>query len=103
MIKFSKLLDDLLLNSSKKKKIKILKDYFNSLETNEKELALSILSKNFSTKLIKANDIKIMIKRKISEDSELLEDLKRLDKVTSCTPIELRNRQREKQATLSCC
>ena len=68
MIKFSKLLDDLLLNSSKKKKIKILKDYFNSLETNEKELALSILSKNFSTKLIKANDIKIMIKRKISED-----------------------------------
>ena len=68
MIKFSKLLDDLLLNSSKKKKIKILKDYFNSLETNEKELALSILSKNFSTKLIKTNDIKIMIKRKISED-----------------------------------
>ena len=68
MIKFSKLLDDLLLNSSKKKKIKILKDYFNSLETNEKELALSILSQNFSTKLIKANDIKIMIKRKISED-----------------------------------
>ena len=64
MIKFSKLLDDLLLNSSKKKKIKILKDYFNSLETKEKELALSILSQNFSTKLIKANDIKIMIKRK---------------------------------------
>ena len=26
------------------------------------------MSKNFSTKLIKANDIKIMIKRKISED-----------------------------------
>ena len=47
MIKFSKLLDDLLLNSSKKKKIKILIDYFNSLETIEKELALSILSKNF--------------------------------------------------------
>ena len=66
MIKFSKLLDDLLLNPSKKKKIKILKVYFNSLEINEKELALSILSKNFSTKLIKANDIKIMIKRKIS-------------------------------------
>ena len=57
MIKFSKLLDDLLLNSSKKKKIKILKDYFNSLETNEKELALSILSQNFSTKLIKANAV----------------------------------------------
>ena len=68
MIKFSKLLDDLLLNSSKKKKIKILIDYFNSLETIEKELALSILSKKFSTKLIKANDIKIMIKRKVSED-----------------------------------
>ena len=68
MIKFSKLLDDLLLNPSKKKKIQLLIDYFNSLETIEKELALSILSKNFSTKLIKANDIKIMIKRKVSED-----------------------------------
>ena len=68
MIKFSKLLDDLLLKSSKKKKIKILNNYFNSLETTEKELALSILSKNFSTKFIKANDIKKMIKRKISDE-----------------------------------
>ena len=68
MIKFSKLLDDLLLNPSKRKKIKLLIDYFNSLEKIEKELALSILSKKFSTKLIKANDLKIMIKRKVSED-----------------------------------
>ena len=49
------------------------------------------------------NTLMKWIERKISEDSELLEDLKRLEKVTSCTPIELRNRQREKQATLSCC
>ncbi len=68
MIKFSKLLDDLLLNPSKKKKIKILINYFSSLEKTEKEFALSILSKNFSIKLIKPNDIKIMIKRKISEE-----------------------------------
>ena len=49
------------------------------------------------------NTLMKWIERKISEDSELLEDLKRLEKVTSCTPIELRNLQREKQATLSCC
>ena len=68
MIKFSKFLDDLLLNPSTKKKIKIIIDYFISLETTEKELALSILSKNFSTRFVKPNDIKAMIKRKISDE-----------------------------------
>ena len=68
MIKFSKFLDDLLLNPSTKKKIKIIIDYFISLETTEKELALSILSKNFSTRFVKPNDIKVMIKRKISDE-----------------------------------
>tara|TARA_A200000113_G_scaffold140438_1_gene126172 strand:- start:1677 stop:1964 length:288 start_codon:yes stop_codon:yes gene_type:complete len=36
------------------------------------------------------------IERKISEDSELLKDLKRLDKVTSCTPIELKESSERK-------
>ena len=49
------------------------------------------------------NTLMKWIERKISDDLELLEDLKRLEKVTSCTPIELRNRQRQKQVTLSCC
>ena len=68
MIKFSKLLDDLLINPSIKKKIKIIVHYFNSLEIAEKELALSILTKNFSTRFVKPNDIKMMIKRKVSDE-----------------------------------
>ena len=68
MIKFSKFLDDLLLNPSTKKKIKIIVQYFNSLEITEKEIALSILSKNFSTRFVKPNDIKVMIKGKVPDE-----------------------------------
>ena len=68
MIKFSNLLDSLLLNSSKKKKIKILSDYFNSQTQKNKIWALSILSNSFASKLIKVRDIKELIKEKIDEE-----------------------------------
>ena len=68
MIKFSNLLDDLLLSPSKKKKVKILVNYFNSLDIDEKAWAFSILTGKFSNKYIKAMDIKNMIKDKISND-----------------------------------
>ena len=58
---------------------------------------------HYSLKDEDLNTLMKWIERKISDDLELLEDLKRLEKVTSCTPIELRNRQRQKQVTLSCC
>ena len=64
MIKFSNLLDSLLLNSSKKKKIKILSDYFNSQTQKNKIWALSILSNSFASQLIKVRDIKELIKKK---------------------------------------
>ena len=68
MIKFSNLLDDLLLSPSKKTKVKILVNYFNSLDIDEKAWAFSILTGKFSNKYIKAMDIKNMIKDKISND-----------------------------------
>ena len=68
MIKFSNLLDSLLLNSSKKKKIKILSDYFNSQTQKNKIWALSILSNSSASKLIKVRDIKELIKKKIDEE-----------------------------------
>ena len=64
MIEFSNLLDNLLLNSSKKKKIKILSNYFNSQSQKNKIWALSILSKSFATKLIKVREIKELLKKK---------------------------------------
>ena len=65
MIEFSNLLDNLLLNSSKKNQdfIKLL--YF-SVSKN-KIWALSILSKSFATKLIKVREIKELLK-KVDED-----------------------------------
>ena len=63
MIEFSNLLDNLLLNPSKKKKIKILSDYFNSQSHKNKIWALSILSNCFVSKLIKVRDIKELLKK----------------------------------------
>ena len=68
MIDFSNLLDGLLLNSSKKKKIKILSNYFQSQPHENKIWALSILSKSFINKLIKVKDIKNLLKEKIDEE-----------------------------------
>ena len=68
MIKFSNLLDNLLLNPSRKKKIKILLDYFHDLDNEEKGYAFSVLSGKFSVKFIKAKDIKQMIKAKVSDE-----------------------------------
>ena len=63
MIDFSNLLDNLLLNSSKKKKIDFLSNYFQS-QTQKKIWALSILSKSFVNKLVKVKDIKELLKEK---------------------------------------
>jgi DNA ligase-1 len=68
MINFSSLLDNLLLNSSKKKKIEILVRYFQSEPLINKKWALSILDNSFSSNLIKANDIKKMIMNKVEDD-----------------------------------
>ena len=68
MINFSSLLDNLLLNSSKKKKIEILVRYFQSEPLINKKWALLILDNSFSSNLIKANDIKKMIMNKVEDD-----------------------------------
>ena len=68
MIDFSNLLDNLLLNSSKKKKIDFLSDYFQSQTQQNKIWALSILSKSFVNKLVKVKDIKELLKGKVDED-----------------------------------
>ena len=68
MIEFSCLLDELLLNSSKKKKIKILKSYFKKLSNENKGWVVAILSGYKPTNAIKARDIKDLIKKKISDD-----------------------------------
>ena len=62
MIKFSNLLDDLLLSPSKKKKVKILVNYFNSLDINEKAWAFSILTGKFSNKYIYQKKISLPVK-----------------------------------------
>ena len=64
MIEFSCLLDELLLNSSKKKKIKILKSYFKKLSNENKGWVVAILSGYKPTNAIKARDIKDLIKKK---------------------------------------
>ena len=68
MINFSNLLDNLLLNNSKKKKVEILTKYFESESLINKKWALSILDNSFSSNLIKVNDVKKMIKNKVEDD-----------------------------------
>ena len=67
MIEFSNLLDNLLLNSSKKKNQDFIKLFYFSVSKN-KIWALSILSKSFATKLIKVREIKELLKKKVDED-----------------------------------
>ena len=68
MIRFSNLLDSLLLTPSKKKKIEIIVNYFKSSSINEKGWAFSILTRKFTTKYIKYSDLKKMIKNKTSDE-----------------------------------
>ncbi len=68
MIEFSHLLDELLLNSSKKKKIKILTTYFKKLSNENRGWVIAILSGYTPINTIKATDIKELIKKKISDD-----------------------------------
>ena len=68
MIEFSNLLDTLLLNSSKNKKIEVLTNYFNTQPQINKIWALSILSKSFASKFIKVKDVKELLKEKVDED-----------------------------------
>ena len=68
MFDFSNLLYNLLLNSSKKKKIDFLSNYFQSQTQENKIRALSILSKSFVNKLVKVKDIKELLKGKVDED-----------------------------------
>ena len=64
MIEFSNLLDNLLLNSSKKKKSRFYQIILISQSQKNKIWALSILSKSFATKLIKVREIKELLKKK---------------------------------------
>ena len=67
MIEFSCLLDELLLNSSKKEN-KNFKSYFKKLSNENKGWVVAILSGYKPTNAIKARDIKDLIKKKISDD-----------------------------------
>ena len=67
MIEFSCLLDELLLNSSKKEN-KNFKKLFQKLSNENKGWVVAILSGYKPTNAIKARDIKDLIKKKISDD-----------------------------------
>ena len=68
MNNFSQLLDNLLLNSSRNKKINLLYDFFKNSNRKNKGWALSILTNSIKEKSLKVNDIKNLIKKKIAPE-----------------------------------
>ena len=71
MNNLSILLDNLLLNSSKKIKIRLLNEYFEQANSNDRGWTLSIITNSIKKKNIHLNDLKNLIKNKIP--SELFE------------------------------
>ncbi|MEL0125422.1 MAG: hypothetical protein VW827_07160, partial [Alphaproteobacteria bacterium] len=65
MNNLSILLDKLLLNSSKKIKIKLLNEYFEQANSNDRGWTLSIITNSIKKKNIHLNDLKNLIKNKI--------------------------------------
>lgn len=68
MNNLSTLLDKLLLNSSKKIKIKLLHEYFEQANSNDRGWTLSIITNSIKKKNIHLNDLKNLIKNKISPE-----------------------------------
>ena len=68
MNNLSILLDNLLINSSKKIKIKLLNEYFEQANYNDRGWALSIITNSIKKKNIHLNDLKNLIKNKISPE-----------------------------------
>ena len=65
---FSILLFDLLLSSSKTKKINLLNNFFSSSAITEKGWAFCILSNRFEKKFINAKDLKEALRNPIGKD-----------------------------------
>ena len=68
MNNLSILLDKLLLNSSKKIKIRLLNEYFEQANSNDRGWTLSIITNSIKKKNIHLNDLKNLIKNKISPE-----------------------------------
>ena len=68
MNKFSNLLNNLLLTSSKKKKIKLLVEYFRSSNIQNRAWAFSILNNNLEKRFLSSKDLKEMIYMQVDED-----------------------------------
>ena len=68
MNEFSNLLNNLLLTSSKKKKIKLLCDFFNNSDLKDKGWAFCILTNRFEKKFISSKDLKGLIYEQINEE-----------------------------------
>ena len=68
MSDFPNLLEQLLLNSSKKIKINLLNDFFKSVSLSDRGWALSILSDSIKKKNLTLGDLKILIKQKIAPE-----------------------------------
>ena len=67
MNNFSTLLFELLLSSSKKKKVDLLYNFFSSSEIEDKGWAFCILSNRFEKKFINSKDLKELVTKKISK------------------------------------
>lgn len=65
---FYELLNNLLLTSSTKKKVDIIKKYFDNSEIDEKAWALAILLNRLNKKYLTSSDLKELIKKKIDEE-----------------------------------
>ena len=64
---FSELLNNLLLNTSKKKKIELLCSYFQNSKLEDNAWALSILTNSFDKKFLSIKDLKDIIIKKVGD------------------------------------
>ena len=65
MIKFSKLLDELLITPSTNQKVVLLTNYFKEVEQSDKGWALSILSGQVNRRGLTSNDLRGLIEEKV--------------------------------------
>ena len=64
---FPTLLEDLLLSSSKKKKISLLVNYFHKSEIKEKGWAFFLLTNRMQRKYLNSRDLKEIVIKRVSE------------------------------------
>ena len=65
MIKFSKLLDELLITPSTNQKVVLLTNYFKEVEQSDRGWALSILSGQVNRRGLTSNDLRGLIEEKV--------------------------------------